>query len=56
MTSDVETPFALFWRKFSPCVEAPSPIIEGGVAFPIAPWKWKALLVMGLAEYTLASL
>lgn len=54
MTSDVETPFALFWRKFRPCVEASSPIIVGGVAFPFAPWK--ALLVMGLVECTPASL
>lgn len=41
------------WREFGPCV-IDALVWIGGIAFPTA--QWKALLVMGLAEHTPASL
>lgn len=41
------------WREFGPCV-IDALFWIGGIAFPTA--QWKALLVMGLAEHTPASL
>ena len=36
-TSDVETPLAVCWSEFGPCVNTLSR--GGGAAFPIARWK-----------------